>query len=113
MEPALPARQPVSPPARAFVRPPPAGPMERAPPSPRLPLPLLLLGGLSLLAARGRGAGGGPGGRGCPESPAPSVGSPPTAQPSAPWEFWSAGHSGARAPPRPGPGDDPSPSPHS
>lgn len=36
-------------------RPPPAGPMERAAPR-RVPLPLLLLGGLALLAARGRGA---------------------------------------------------------
>ena len=51
-------------------------PMERAAPSRRVPLPLLLLGGLSLLAAQGRGAGARRGGRERPEPTAPALVTP-------------------------------------
>lgn len=80
-------------PARACSRcppslcppPEPASPMERPAPSRLVPLPLLLLGSLSLLAARGRGAPG----------PRPRTRSPPG--PRTPLEVGSSRCSGARA----------------
>lgn len=89
---------------RVFVRsaarqPATASLMERAAPSHRVPLPLLLLlAGLSVLAAPGRGAGGGPAGRGRPGSTAPALASPPTTQRRTPGKFWSCWRLRARAP---------------
>lgn len=68
--------------------------MERAAPSHRVPLPLLLLlAGLSVLAAPGTGAGGGPEGRGRPGSTAPALVSPQTPSPALLGSSGAAGDS--------------------